>query len=76
MAGVIEILATLPTSPFSTSCRIYEKQTTHFKKSPCFKNNEENCSENNTTEKYVLRLDLLLVFVLTHTMWCEQSSPR
>ena len=42
MAGVIEILATLPTSPFSTSCRIYEKQTTHFKKSPCFKNNEEN----------------------------------
>ena len=41
MAGVIEILATLPTSPLSTSCRIHKKQTTHFKKCPCFKNNEE-----------------------------------
>ena len=37
MAGVIEILATLPTSPFSTSCRIYKKKP-HV---VCFENNEE-----------------------------------
>ena len=31
MAGMMEILATLLTSLFKTSCRIYKKQTTHFK---------------------------------------------
>ena len=37
MAGVIEILATLPSSPFSTSCRIYENKPHISKKARALK---------------------------------------
>ena len=37
MAGVIEILATLPTSPFSTSCRIYKNKPHISKKARALK---------------------------------------